>query len=511
MIFLCTFPPGANLEIEGLGRYFGSLFQSATVTNLSYDFVIATFPWHRRWAIKASAGSIFRVDTHLPIGMSGIALFIWSFRGFKIGGLKRKIKMRLLNKQSLIYNIHVVSAGVLPYSLEHNILLKLLLPVLRIGAKTILFISVRLFKEKKLNFEVKGSEKEVAEIKVKEVDFARIFFDKALKGLFDKMVRRYGRKNAVLVSMNNRFELKDSPRSILLVPDVIPVTHQNIFELDNSRWNALIQDIKNACLNSKNWITFASATQKDAEAFGVLPPSVDINVIPHASVPPGISFQEFVTIRDRGLSSQWIDYHWRAGQVKVRNELFRFPSFNQNLVYMIYPTQYRPHKNVELLIDSWVYVVEFHPEYKLVLTLDESKHLHLQQRIVELGLSNSIIFVPSLTDSELLAWQARAKFVISASSIEGAMPFMVSESISIGTPFLVPATFVSKEVLPKAVLRVSELSIETPEALSKSLLTAIGQRDKISKVQEEWSKSYSRSWNDVWRDWIKVIERVTEK
>jgi glycosyltransferase involved in cell wall biosynthesis len=511
IIFLCTFPPGANLEVEGLGRYFASLFASATSTNLNYDFVLATFPWHRKWASDITEGSILRVETYLPKGISGLALFVWSFRSLESKELKRKVRIKLLNKQALIYNIHVISAGVLPYSLEGKILIKALLPILRIVARIILFISIRIFNDKKVNFNVASSDKKFTEVKSKELDFARVFFDSALKRLFSKMVQRFGKENSVLISMNNRFEIQDSGKNILLVPDVIPVMHQDIFVLDNPRWDALIEDIKNACLKSQNWITFSHSTQKNAQLLGLQPKSADVTVIPHASVPPSISFQEFETIKSRGLGDQWIDYHWRAGQTKITNQLFRFPSFNQNLDYMIYPTQYRPHKKVELLIDSWGEVIESFPTYKLVLTLNESKHPRLQQKVAEAGLSNSILFVPSLSDSELLAWQARAKFVISISRIEGAMPFMVSESISVGVPFLIPALAVTEEILPKKLIDLSELRIDTSKALTKSLLGAINQRDRIWVAQEEWSKTYSRSWNDVWRDWMRVIERVTEK
>jgi glycosyltransferase involved in cell wall biosynthesis len=511
VVFLCTFPPGANLEVEGLGRYFGALFGSATSTNVNYDFVIATFPWHRRWASNISKGSKIRVETHLPKGISGLVLLIWSFRRVETQGLKRKVKAKLLNKQALIYNIHVISAGVLPYSLERNSLIKSLFPILRIIARAILFISSRLFNEKKFNFDPASAEEKITRYKANEFDLARVFFDTAVKKLFNKTVQKFVKEKAILVSMNNRFEIQDSRKNILLVPDVIPIMNRDIFVLDNARWDALIADIRNACLKSQNWITFSNSTQRNAQLLGLQPESADVKVIPHASVPPSGSFQEFETIKGRGLGDQWIDYYWRSGQAKVTNQLFRFPSFNQNLVYIIYPTQYRPHKKVELLIESWARVIQYHPEYKLVLTLNKARHPHLQEKIVRLGLSNSILFAPNLSDSELLAWQARAKFIISTSSIEGAMPFMVSESIHVGVPFLIPSLAVSKEVLPETVLNLSELRIDTPEALTKSLLTAIKHRDKIKKLQDEWSNSYSRSWSDVWQEWMRTIERVAEK
>lgn len=511
VVFLCTFPPGANLEVEGLGRYFGALFGSATSTNANYDFVIATFPWHRRWALNISKGSKLRVETHLPKGISALILLIWSFRGLETQGLKGKVRVKLLNKQALILNIHVISAGVLPYSLERNFLVKSFLPILRIIARMILFISSRIFNEKKFNFVLADAEEKIVRHKVKEFDCSRIFFDRAVKKLFNKTVQKFVKKNAILVSMNNRFEIQDSRKNILLVPDVIPIMHRDIFILDNGRWDALIADIKNACCKSQNWITFSNSTQRNAQLLGLQPESADVTVIPHASVPPSGSFQEFETMKSRGLGNQWIDYNWRSGQAKVTNQLFRFLSFNQNLEYIMYPTQYRPHKKVELLIESWGRVIQYHPEFKLVLTLNEIRHPHLQEKIVGLGLSNSILFAPNLSDSELLAWQARAKFIISTSSIEGAMPFMVSESIHVGVPFLIPSLAVSKEVLPETVLKLSELRIDTPEALANSLLTAIKHRDKIKELQREWSYSYSRSWSDVWREWMRTIERVAEK
>jgi glycosyltransferase involved in cell wall biosynthesis len=342
------------------------------------------------------------------------------------------------------------------------------------------------------------------------VDLRRALFDSGMKNIFNCVVKKYGRNNSVLLTMNNRYEIKNYSKSVMLVPDVIPITQQALFSSGNPRWNIIINDTKNACLNSKNWITFSNSTENAARQAGVVTEGTEIAIIPHASIPPGTAYKEFETIRGKGLDRQWVDYYWRAGQAKATNQLFKFSSFNQNLRYIIYPTQYRFHKNIEILMEAWRVVMKIHPDYKLVLTLDIDKHPQLNSKLRELGISNSVLFIPRLTDWELIAWQARAKFVLSCSSVEGAMPFVVSESMAVEVPFLIPEIPIAKEILPKSVLGASSVGIDSSLLLAQSLVDAIAQRDVILKIQTEWAKVYNRSWNNVWDDWILVIERISK-
>ena len=510
VLFLCTFPPGANLEYEGLGRYFGSLFNAATEIEDDFQFTIVTFPWHRKWAESVSENTILRVESYVPKSLRGIALLIWSFRRLGLPEIKNGIRFRMLNKQALIYNIHLLSAGILPQSINSNFLYRLSLPILKFVAKSLLYLSNKIFKKNRLSYEI-GLEGSGNELVVrKQRNFRRAIFDLGMKKSFDSLVKKYSKNNPVLLTMNNRYEIKNYSRNAMLVPDVIPLTERNLFESGDLRWKVIIREIERACLSSANWITFSKSTQKAAINAGVLTSNTAVTVIPHASVPPGAAYTDFKIIESRGLERQWVDYHWRAGQVKVINQLFKAHTFNQNLKYIIFPTQLRPHKNIEMLIESWQGVVRAYPEYKLVLTLDILKHSELQIMVRELGLSNSVIFVPGLSDSELIAWQSRARFVISTSGVEGAMPFMVSESIAVGVPFLLPLLMVTKEILPKSVLDISELRIDSSKSLTDSLVSAIPQRDAIQKIQKDWSVEYSRSWGEVWNQWIIAIERISK-
>jgi hypothetical protein len=90
------------------------------------------------------------------------------------------------------------------------------------------------------------------------------------------------------------------------------------------------------------------------------------------------------------------------------------------------------------------------------------------------------------------------------------MPFAVSESMAVEVPFLIPEIPITKEILPKSVLGASSVGIDSSLLLAQSLVDAIAQRDVILKIQTEWAKVYNRSWNNVWDDWILVIERISK-
>lgn len=510
VVFLCTFPPGANLEIEGLGRYFGSLLSESASLENDFRVVVATYPWHRKWASTVCEGTEISVETYRPKNVFGVMLSMWSFRRIESWGFKQQAKSRILSKQALVHNIHLLSVKTLPSSLNKKKFYRILLPILTFFSKALLYVGIKLFKSKKseINYSIELQKSDGN--KGISQDYKRVLFDLAMKKVFEGIARKYSKQDNIIVTMNNRFSLKNYSKSVMLVPDVIPITLQDSFASDNSRWNYIIDDIRIATLNSKRWITFSEATEAAARLGGVVKNETEINVIPHASFPPGMAYKDYEMMKSKGLHRQWIDYHWRTGQENVTNDLFKSHTFNNNLKYIIYPTQLRPHKNIEMLIESWQKVVSVYPAYKLVLTLDITRHPELNGLVRDCGISNSVIFIPKLTDSELIAWEARADFVLSVSAIEGAMPFMVSESTSVGVPFLVPALGVTREILPEIVLTASSLEIDSSDSLAASLINAIPRRNEILRIQKEWSKVYSRSWSDVWKDWILVIERTSK-
>jgi len=102
--------------------------------------------------------------------------------------------------------------------------------------------------------------------------------------------------------------------------------------------------------------------------------------------------------------------------------------------FAVYPANFWPHKNHELLLAATARIVREEPEFLLVLcgALDERRE-KLRGRIESLGLAPNVRLLPYLEDADTTALLEGAEFLVFPSLFEGfGLP--VLEAMALGTP-----------------------------------------------------------------------------
>jgi hypothetical protein len=124
-----------------------------------------------------------------------------------------------------------------------------------------------------------------------------------------------------------------------------------------------------------------------------------------------------------------------------------------------------------------------------------------------LNLESAILFLPNLSECELMAWTEQARLVLSFSRAEGAMPFMVSEAMIAKVPFLVRDLEVSREILPKDV---QLFSLFDENSVTGMIIASLNNRDQLLKLQLDWYQNYSRTWTEVWQEFMQTLEGFSD-
>ena len=92
-------------------------------------------------------------------------------------------------------------------------------------------------------------------------------------------------------------------------------------------------------------------------------------------------------------------------------------------------------KRLDLLVAAFETVVEERPDAKLYLLGEGASEQQIRQLVASAGLSNSIIFVGPVQQSELPDWYRAADATVLSSESEG-LPNVLRESLACGTPWV---------------------------------------------------------------------------
>jgi len=498
---IALFPPGARMSQEGLGRYLESLIsgsKSFTSWTNEFDAHLVVAPWHKTWGTAVTLNSPVQLEVAKIRTISGLILNLWSKRLSLLSDKAIIIHSIKFTAQPSIWLLHKWSAGVGPFKSTHKLGRRLNL-IFRLISRALLWVRLRLKAKKAISELVPDPTKLTLHSTTKVT--SREIFDRLFRSTAESIINSVYDYSDFVFLTHNRLPIgKMNSKFATLIPDLIPLEFSEKFEDSSSRWNILQAEIAATCANSKIWIAFSNHTFDMGRKMGLLSSS-KTKLIRHADLPPSSAWGDYHFQSSKGISNQWVDYWWRSGLKKINNDLFRSELFNNRLHYCIYPTQYRPHKNIDKLIESWPEVILNNPTAKLLLTADPIRNSQLAILVRGLNLSNSVFFAPHLSDSELVAWTKRAALVISVSEAEGAMPFMVSEAMSAKVPFLIANIEVSREIIPETIQRNAFIQ---DDKLAASIHNSLSHREEILEEQLNWFAARDRSWSHVWDDWLNV-------
>jgi teichuronic acid biosynthesis glycosyltransferase TuaC len=146
-------------------------------------------------------------------------------------------------------------------------------------------------------------------------------------------------------------------------------------------------------------------------------------------------------------------------------------------------------KRLDVLVDAFEFVVKQRPEAKLYLLGEGAEEQSIHQLVEMRGLSESIIFVGAVQQSELPDWYRAADATLLSSESEG-LPNVLRESLACGTPW------VSTNVGSVQEIAAADHSIIVPIGDSSALADGILQ--SLEPLYKNGAAAYrAKTWSDT--------------
>jgi glycosyltransferase involved in cell wall biosynthesis len=293
---------------------------------------------------------------------------------------------------------------------------------------------------------------------------------------------------------------------VVCVPDLTPVELPIGFSVHPEMLQT-VQRVQRTVRLARRISVYSSEVRDHqlVERLGVDPGK--IRVIPHGAT----SFASLVSVTgtgdDRAASLEFCrDLVWGA---IMRTSAHPTPIFRgaREWRFLLFPSQFRPNKNILGLLDAYEVLLRRHliPE-KLVLTAAPVPEL--REQVARRGLGNEVVFVPGLTDQELAAFYRLATLSITPSLAEGACPFMVVESLSLGTPVLVSDIPVADELITDPGLKaLMTFDPYRREHMVERIRWAVGHRAQLLEAQLPlWERLSQRTWAVAATEYVDCLE-----
>jgi len=102
--------------------------------------------------------------------------------------------------------------------------------------------------------------------------------------------------------------------------------------------------------------------------------------------------------------------------------------------FVFYPTANRPNKKIALLLRVFSEILKTYPDIKLVLTCSLDDYAPAREEFRRLEISNSVIFLPGISESMMRWLYENATAVCITSTMEGNMPPQILEALAYDTP-----------------------------------------------------------------------------
>lgn len=182
--------------------------------------------------------------------------------------------------------------------------------------------------------------------------------------------------------------------------------------------------------------------------------------------------------------------------------------FNISDLYILYISKTRPYKNhVELVEALSILQKRWQHKEKLVIVGDKQEpyYTHVMEKVVELELTEQVIFLGNINYEQLPALNIGAKIVVFPSTCE-ACPNIVIESLACGIPMAVSNIAVHKEICKDAVMYFDPFS---PESIAKSMHELIIDSQKqIFLSEKALIQANNFSWESTAKSLLTVLEQA---
>ena len=204
-----------------------------------------------------------------------------------------------------------------------------------------------------------------------------------------------------------------------------------------------------------------------------------------------------------------------SGDIISKEELFT--KFNITSEYIIFPTQIRPHKNIEVLLKLLILLRKSNIKLKLLLTGNLQDFPPNYDFAVQNNLLEDIIFTKSVSSLELHSLYSYAFVCIASSFEEGGMPWPIFEALDAKCPVIAADIAVTRERLSyhKLNYQTSGIPVFDPsdaESLLTSILEVIKNRNAIlEKQQNAKNQLFSWTWQNVADKYCSIFNKIVAK
>lgn len=299
---------------------------------------------------------------------------------------------------------------------------------------------------------------------------------------------------------------------LVIVPDITPIEHPVGFAAPSMAPAGGVVKIMNQVVDTaksaRRIVTYSEAVRDQTlgARLGIDP--CRVRVIPHGTTDLSPLIRERGSGGDDTNPTEFCRALLAGALARAINRRTPIHAGGREWRFILYPSQYRPNKNVIGLVDAYEVLLRRHlvPE-KLLLT---GSHRALIDHVNARGLQDEVVILPDLTDQELAAAYRLASLAVSPTLAEGACPFMVSEALSVGTPVVCSDIPVTREVVRDPTLRDAMcFDPYDREDMVKRMLWALQNRDALLRMQQPlWREMSARTWAVAAREYRHALDET---
>jgi glycosyltransferase involved in cell wall biosynthesis len=189
---------------------------------------------------------------------------------------------------------------------------------------------------------------------------------------------------------------------------------------------------------------------------------------------------------------------------------FRF----DDVPFLFYSSQVRPHKNIEGLVETYEKVLrEHYRPVKLILTAGIEDIDRIKDFINDRGLQRDVISLYSVPNKVLAALYRLAALAVTPTMFEGGFPFTFTEAYSVGTPSVmsrIPA--VTEVVRDEKLLDLMTFDPRDRKEMLRKILWGLDNRQALLDAQRPLFESLStRTWSVVADEYLDLMKSAQAK
>ncbi|MBR0850299.1 glycosyltransferase [Bradyrhizobium diazoefficiens] len=308
------------------------------------------------------------------------------------------------------------------------------------------------------------------------------------------------------------FNKINAPR-VMCVPDVVlgdfPVGFSGV---GGDRFRETFRMVEAAIQGSKYFVTYSNDVKWRTlvETYGVSPGNV--SVVKHAvnDLNDQVNITGFAN--NEVTRRLYAESLFRAALNKASNLDYTASFANLSVKFIVYPSQFRPSKNVINLLRAFSHLLrERYVGHKLILTGNPADMPEINRYIREHNLANDVLCLYGLTTQELAACYSLADLAVNPSLSEGGCPFTFGEALSVGTPAVMARIPVTEEVITDRHLQ--SVMLFDPydwRSMAERIEWALQNRGALLAQQLKVFDSLARrTWDNVVAEHIDILNRIS--